>query len=404
MQKPFLPQRAAGTGARAARDLDVMLASVDLGFVHDEGLERCLARARAPGRRSNDAALWRAGGSTFRSATKGLLVVVVLPLDDARRRGADAHSVQPAGTVHHSAHHARRAKSRCRAGAGHLAARSRIRLARISRSIETATSVRRVARGPRDGPDSPRPACRVCCSETPITALFEKLVDARAAMSSPGCRSIDHSALVTDGRNAQWRRGDQSRSSYRLPAGHCQRRSKHLRRSQMRSRRREPGRTRTAAAAPHADHPADPLRRTRPRRWPPGGCLPPASPSVSSALERNAERLANGERLQYEPSRGQDEIGSLDLTLRRASLRLRTRERELRAMSTPGSNARSTSRRSSIASSRRSATRSRTTCAPRCAASTASRRRFARTGATNSTKLHKIICRGFEMPRNGWAS
>jgi signal transduction histidine kinase len=49
-----------------------------------------------------------------------------------------------------------------------------------------------------------------------------------------------------------------------------------------------------------------------------------------SALERNAERLANGERLQYEPSRGLDEIGSLDLTLRRASLRLRTRERELR--------------------------------------------------------------------------
>jgi len=49
-----------------------------------------------------------------------------------------------------------------------------------------------------------------------------------------------------------------------------------------------------------------------------------------SALERNAERLANGERLQYEPSRGLDEIGSLDLTLRRAALRLRTRERELR--------------------------------------------------------------------------
>ncbi len=49
-----------------------------------------------------------------------------------------------------------------------------------------------------------------------------------------------------------------------------------------------------------------------------------------TALERNAERLANGERLQYEPSRGLDEIGSLDLTLRRASLRLRTRERELK--------------------------------------------------------------------------
>ena len=49
-----------------------------------------------------------------------------------------------------------------------------------------------------------------------------------------------------------------------------------------------------------------------------------------NALERNAERLASGERLHYEPSRGLDEIGSLDLTLRRASLRLRTRERELR--------------------------------------------------------------------------
>ena len=49
-----------------------------------------------------------------------------------------------------------------------------------------------------------------------------------------------------------------------------------------------------------------------------------------AALERNAERLANGERLQYEPSRGLDEIGSLDLALRRAALRLRTRERELR--------------------------------------------------------------------------
>jgi signal transduction histidine kinase len=49
-----------------------------------------------------------------------------------------------------------------------------------------------------------------------------------------------------------------------------------------------------------------------------------------SALERNAERLANGERLHYESSRGLDEIGSLDLTLRRAALRLRTRERELR--------------------------------------------------------------------------
>jgi signal transduction histidine kinase len=51
-----------------------------------------------------------------------------------------------------------------------------------------------------------------------------------------------------------------------------------------------------------------------------------------SALERNAERLARGERLVYEQSRGLDELGSLDRTLRRASLRLRTRERELRAV------------------------------------------------------------------------
>jgi light-regulated signal transduction histidine kinase (bacteriophytochrome) len=48
-----------------------------------------------------------------------------------------------------------------------------------------------------------------------------------------------------------------------------------------------------------------------------------------SGLERNADRLARGERLRYEPSRGRDEIGSLDRALRRASLLLRTREREL---------------------------------------------------------------------------
>jgi signal transduction histidine kinase len=51
-----------------------------------------------------------------------------------------------------------------------------------------------------------------------------------------------------------------------------------------------------------------------------------------NALERNAERLARGERLRRERSRGRDEIGSLDRALRRASLLLRTRERELRAV------------------------------------------------------------------------
>ena len=49
-----------------------------------------------------------------------------------------------------------------------------------------------------------------------------------------------------------------------------------------------------------------------------------------SALERNAERLARGDRLRRTAARGDDEIGSLDLALRRASLLLRTRERELR--------------------------------------------------------------------------
>jgi signal transduction histidine kinase len=51
-----------------------------------------------------------------------------------------------------------------------------------------------------------------------------------------------------------------------------------------------------------------------------------------STLERNAERLARGERLGRSSSRGDDEIGSLDAALRRASLLLRTRERELRGV------------------------------------------------------------------------
>lgn len=49
-----------------------------------------------------------------------------------------------------------------------------------------------------------------------------------------------------------------------------------------------------------------------------------------TALERNAARLARGARLMYEPSRGRDEIGSLDKTLRQASIMLRQRDRELR--------------------------------------------------------------------------
>jgi signal transduction histidine kinase len=49
-------------------------------------------------------------------------------------------------------------------------------------------------------------------------------------------------------------------------------------------------------------------------------------------LERNAERLARGERLRRTASRGEDEIGSLDTALRRASLLLRTRDRELRGV------------------------------------------------------------------------
>jgi signal transduction histidine kinase len=49
------------------------------------------------------------------------------------------------------------------------------------------------------------------------------------------------------------------------------------------------------------------------------------------SLERNAERLARGERLRR-TARGDDEIGSLETALRRASLLLRTRERELRGV------------------------------------------------------------------------
>ncbi len=51
-----------------------------------------------------------------------------------------------------------------------------------------------------------------------------------------------------------------------------------------------------------------------------------------TALERNADRLARGERLRFAPSRGADEIGSLDRRLRSASLLLRSRDRELRAV------------------------------------------------------------------------
>jgi signal transduction histidine kinase len=51
-----------------------------------------------------------------------------------------------------------------------------------------------------------------------------------------------------------------------------------------------------------------------------------------AALERNAERLARGERLRRASARGTDEIGKLDTALRRASLLLRMRERRLRAV------------------------------------------------------------------------
>ena len=49
-------------------------------------------------------------------------------------------------------------------------------------------------------------------------------------------------------------------------------------------------------------------------------------------LERNARRLAAGEPLRHEPSRGADEIGRLDRALRMASTELRRRDRELRAL------------------------------------------------------------------------
>ena len=53
-----------------------------------------------------------------------------------------------------------------------------------------------------------------------------------------------------------------------------------------------------------------------------------------NALERNAVRLAEGDRLRREQSRGRDEIGTLDRALRRASLLLQRRERELRTVNT----------------------------------------------------------------------
>jgi signal transduction histidine kinase len=52
----------------------------------------------------------------------------------------------------------------------------------------------------------------------------------------------------------------------------------------------------------------------------------------ASAVERNAERLARGERLRWEPSRGFDEIGRLDSALRRAAILIRARDRELRQL------------------------------------------------------------------------
>jgi signal transduction histidine kinase len=51
-----------------------------------------------------------------------------------------------------------------------------------------------------------------------------------------------------------------------------------------------------------------------------------------AALERNAGRLARGERLRRVRARGTDEIGKLDAALRRASLLQRLRERRLRAV------------------------------------------------------------------------
>jgi signal transduction histidine kinase len=51
-----------------------------------------------------------------------------------------------------------------------------------------------------------------------------------------------------------------------------------------------------------------------------------------AAVERNAERLARGERLKPEPAGGRDEIGRLDRALRRAAVTIRLRDRELRSL------------------------------------------------------------------------
>jgi signal transduction histidine kinase len=53
-----------------------------------------------------------------------------------------------------------------------------------------------------------------------------------------------------------------------------------------------------------------------------------------AAVERNAERLAQGVPLRRESSRGRDEIGRLDRALRRAGIMIRMRDRELRSLNT----------------------------------------------------------------------
>jgi light-regulated signal transduction histidine kinase (bacteriophytochrome) len=53
-----------------------------------------------------------------------------------------------------------------------------------------------------------------------------------------------------------------------------------------------------------------------------------------AAVEHNAERLARGERLKPGPARGRDEIGRLDMALRRAAITIRLRDRELRDLNT----------------------------------------------------------------------
>jgi light-regulated signal transduction histidine kinase (bacteriophytochrome) len=53
-----------------------------------------------------------------------------------------------------------------------------------------------------------------------------------------------------------------------------------------------------------------------------------------AAVERNAERLAQGVPLRREASRGRDEIGRLDRALRRAGIMIRMRDRELRSLNT----------------------------------------------------------------------